>query len=331
MIPEREASSILESFRGKRILVAGDLVLDHYLEGAVSRISPEAPVPVVSLGKDSERWIPGGAANVALNVLSLGGIPVLAGAVGGDPQGEKLLALLAEAGVDTSAVVVDNERPTSVKTRIMGRNQQLMRVDRETTADLPPELESSLLRSVEARLPDIASIVLEDYNKGVLTGTVIRGLTGMASGGGIPVFVDPKSRNFWEYRGCTLFKPNRHEAAAALGTTVDDTDQAAAAGASIMERLSSGAVLITLGSMGSVLVQGIPGSIRHIPAVSRHVFDVSGAGDSVIAVMGLSGAIGLDMYQAATLANLAAAAVCAEPGVYAVKPGDIIREARRFV
>lgn len=331
MIPEREASSILESFRGKRILVAGDLVLDHYLEGAVSRISPEAPVPVVSLGRDSERWIPGGAANVALNVLSLGGVPVLAGAVGGDSQGEKLLYLLDHAGVDTSSVVVDNERPTSVKTRIMGRNQQLMRVDRETTADLSPELESCLLRSVEDRLPDIASVVLEDYNKGVLTGTVIRRIIANASEGGIPVFVDPKSRNFWEYRGCTLFKPNRHEAAAALGRTIEDADQAAAAGASIMERLSPGAVLLTLGSMGSVLVQDVPGSVRHIPAVSRHVFDVSGAGDSVIAVMGLSGAVGLDVYQAATLANLAAAAVCAEPGVYAVKPGDIIREARHLV
>lgn len=330
MIPEREASSILESFRGKRVLVAGDLVLDHYLEGAVSRISPEAPVPVVSLGSDPERWIPGGAANVALNVLSLGGLPVLAGVVGGDPQGEKLLALLAGAGVDTAAVVVDKDRPTTVKTRIMGRNQQLIRVDRETTADLSPEMETALLRAVEGGLAGTASVVLEDYNKGVLTKEVIRGITGMASEMGIPVFVDPKSRNFWEYRGCALFKPNRHEAAAALGTPVEDTEQAASAGVSIMDKMSAGAVLITLGSMGSVLVQRDAGSPRHIPALARHVFDVSGAGDSVIAVMGLAGAVGLGMYHAAVLANLAAAAVCAEPGVYAVSPDDIIGEARRF-
>jgi len=330
LVPDKDTQSLLEMFKGRRILVAGDLVLDHYLDGSVSRISPEAPVPVVSLGENCERWIPGGAANVALNVLSLGGIPCMAGVVGDDTEGARLISLLQGSGVDVSAVIRDSHRPTTVKTRIMGRNQQLMRVDRESTAELGDGARERLEESMRPLMESVCSVVIEDYNKGVLFPGTIGCLMDIAGQWKIPVAVDPKVFNFWSYGGCTLFKPNRHEAGNALGMEIRDSEQASNAAALLCSRLPAGNVLITLGSMGSVLYQGDTGESRHIPTVARHVFDVSGAGDSVIAVMGLAQGCGMDVYDAARLANLAAAAVCAEPGVYAVKPEDIIREARRF-
>lgn len=330
MIPDRNSAALLKLFEGKRILVTGDLVLDHYLEGKVSRISPEAPVPVVSLGENSERWIPGGAANVALNVVSLGGIPCMSGVVGNDRNGELLLSLLSDAGVDVSAVVADSGRPTTVKTRIMGRNQQLMRVDREKTSPLDYDINEKLRCALENAVRNSDSVILEDYNKGVLSPDLIQHIINLSGSAEVPVSVDPKILNFWEYRGASLFKPNRHEAGTALGAVIESVEQAFASADIIREKLSAGAVLLTLGSRGSVLVQGNAHEPVFIPTVARHVFDVSGAGDSVIAVMGLAICCEMSLYDAARLANLAAAAVCAEPGVYAVQPSDIVREAGRF-
>jgi rfaE bifunctional protein kinase chain/domain len=330
LVPCKDTQSLLNKFNGKRVLVAGDLVLDHYLEGSVLRISPEAPVPVVSLGDGCERHIPGGAANVALNVLSLGGKPVLAGVVGDDTEGEILLNLLSEAGVDVCAVVRDPGRPTTVKTRIMGKSQQLIRVDREKTHCLSPEYDSMLRAGLDSVLNGVNSIILEDYDKGVLFPSLIEHIILEAAARKIYVAVDPKIRNFWSYNNCSLFKPNIHEAGTALGIEIDGIEGTVEAARVIQQRLAAEAVLITMGSLGSVLVHGLTEPPHHLPAVARHVFDVSGAGDSVIAVMGLAGGCGVSVTDAARLANLAAAAVCAEPGVYAVKPEDIIREAGRF-
>ncbi len=330
LIPDTDTSQLIRMFEGRRILVAGDLVLDHYLEGKVARISPEAPVPVVSLGEDSERWIPGGAANVALNVVSLGGNPVMAGAVGDDSNGRILIDLLQAAGVDVSAVITDSERPTTVKTRIMSRHQQLMRVDRERTAPLGKKAAAELTGKLSSAVSSSDSVILEDYNKGVLSLDTINLVLRCASQSNIPVAVDPKTDNFWSYKGASLFKPNRHEAGRALGISIADPETAAEAAEAVMKKLHAEAVLITLGSGGSVLVQEDGSEPRHIPTVARHVFDVSGAGDSVIAVMGLGLSCGMNLHDSARLANLAAAAVCAEPGVYAVKAEDIAREAGRF-
>ena len=331
MIPERNTNDLLLKFRGKRILVIGDLVLDHYLEGRVSRISPEAPVPVVTLGNECERSIPGGAANVAINVLSLGGIPVMAGVVGHDRNGDKLLGLLSEAGVDVDAVVHDQGRPTTVKTRVMGRNQQLMRIDREETHPLSEEMNSLLISRIDAVIPNVDAIILEDYDKGVLTANLIEHVINSARDNHKYIAVDPKVRNFWSYNDCDLFKPNRHEAGNALGIEITGIEMAIEAAKKIQKQLSAEAVLITLGSRGSVLVHSRNEEPQHLPTVARQVFDVSGAGDSVIAVMGLAGSCGMTVADAAKLANLAAAAVCSKPGVYAVKPADIVREASRFV
>ncbi len=331
MIPEKNTKELLLKLRGKRILVIGDLVLDHYLEGRVSRISPEAPVPVVTLGNDCERRIPGGAANVALNVLSLGGIPVMAGVVGNDRNGNKLLGLLSEAGMNIDAVVHDEERPTTVKTRVMGRNQQLLRIDREESHPLSGKINAALISRIDAVIQNVDAIILEDYDKGVLNSGIIEHVISSAVQKKKYIAVDPKIRNFWSYSSCDLFKPNRHEAGNALGIEINGVDMAIDAAKKIKKRLSAGAVLITLGSSGSVLVHGQNNEPQHLPTVARQVFDVSGAGDSVIAVMGLAGSSGMSVTDAARLANLAAAAVCSEPGVYAVKPADIVREASRFV
>jgi len=330
LIPDTDTAELLRLFSGKKVLVLGDLVLDHYLEGSVDRISPEAPVPVVSLGDNSERWIPGGAANVALNVLSLGGEPYLAGVTGKDMDGKILKKLLDERGVDTSAVIEDPARPTTVKTRVTGRNHQLIRIDREKTDPIPEDVSSRLLDSVEGLLENMDSLVIEDYNKGVLTKAVIRRIMEQSRDRGLPVSVDPKLLNFWEYHGSSLFKPNRHEAGAALGKVINSREDAVTAAETIMMRMGSAAVLLTLGSSGAILADSRSNTTRHIPAVAKHVFDVSGAGDSVIAVMGLAACCSMDIYDAAMLAGLAAAAVCAEPGVYAVSPADVIREAGRF-
>ncbi|MCK5785127.1 MAG: D-glycero-beta-D-manno-heptose-7-phosphate kinase [Candidatus Sabulitectum sp.] len=330
MIPDKDVQGLLDKFRGKKILVVGDLVLDHYLQGTVSRISPEAPVPVVALGDGCERKIPGGAANVALNVLSLGGKPVLAGVVGGDSDGDTLLRLLADAGVDVKAVVIDSGRPTTVKTRIMSKSQQLMRIDREKDFFLTREVEEALTSRIDPVMDDVSAVILEDYDKGVLAPSTIKHIIDAAVERKTHIAVDPKIRNFWEFAHCTLFKPNRHEAGIALGISIDSVEKAIGAAVELRKRLSAEAVLITLGSSGSVLVHGQGEQPQHLPTVARHVFDVSGAGDSVIAVMGLAGGSGVAVTDAAKLANLAAAAVCAEPGVYPVKPSDIIREASKF-
>ncbi len=330
MIPEMNTQSLLAKFKGKRILVTGDLVMDHYLEGTVSRISPEAPVPVVALGNGSERRIPGGAANVALNVLSLGGTPVMAGVVGHDREGDILLGLLSDAGVNVEAVILDRGRPTTVKTRVMGRNQQLVRIDREKTHSLSSDIDRALISRIDSIIDGVDAVILEDYDKGVLSQGIIEHIIGGAVERDIYVAVDPKIRNFWSFTDCSLFKPNRHEAGSALGVEINGVDEAVRAALEIRKRLSAGAVLITLGSSGSVLVHSDSDLPQHIPTVARHVFDVSGAGDSVIAVMGLAGSCRVGVTDAARLANLAAAAVCTEPGVYAVRPEDIIREASRF-
>ena len=329
MIPDNVVENILDSFRGKRVLVVGDLILDHYLEGKVDRISPEAPVPIVSLESNQGVWVPGGAANVARNVRSLGGVPLIAGVAGEDSEGEILSRLLADEGVDTGALILDPERPTTSKTRIMSDGHQLIRLDREVVRGIPLKLMDGLLEAVEGMVHRIDAVVLEDYNKGVLIPEMVRDLIAICSKKGIPVAVDPKIRNFFSFRGCTLFKPNRLETSRALSMDIDSVERAREAGRILLDKLRSEAVLITLGGQGSVLCRS-DAEPFHRPAVSRHVYDVSGAGDTVIAVMALALASGLDLEEGVRVANFAAAATISEPGVYAVEPSDIIREVNRY-
>ncbi|MCK5064806.1 MAG: bifunctional hydroxymethylpyrimidine kinase/phosphomethylpyrimidine kinase [Candidatus Fermentibacteraceae bacterium] len=330
MIPDNNIENILESMQGKRVLVVGDLILDHYLDGKVERISPEAPVPIVSLEKKCERWVLGGAANVARNICSLGGIPVMAGVIGEDREGEILKRLLLDEGVDTCAVVSDPARPTTSKTRIIASGgHQVIRLDSEITDPISDSVALDILSGIEEISSQLDAVVLEDYNKGVLIPGLISRVISNSRSKGIPVAVDPKFINFFEFNGCTLFKPNRLEISRALGRVITTIDEAAAAGNEILERLSADAVLITLGEEGSVLCRKDLDPF-HRPTAARHVFDVSGAGDTVIAVMALSLASGLPLEDGVRISVFAAAATCAEPGVYAVKPDDIVREVDRY-
>jgi len=329
LIPENNIENILDSLRGKRVLVAGDLILDHYLEGNVDRISPEAPVPIVSLEGMGEKWVPGGAANVARNISSLGGIPLMAGAAGDDIEGRILVELLEKDGIDTEAVILDSSRPTTSKTRIMSGGHQLIRLDRETTEPISEVMQNSILSRIERIIGKLDAIVLEDYNKGVLVPRLISEILSIARREKVPVAVDPKFMNFFEFHGCTLFKPNRSEAALALGMEIKTVEDAIAAGKQILDRLSADSVLITMGGDGSVLCRkGTEPFFR--PTAAMHVYDVSGAGDTVIAVMALSLAAGQPLDDGVRISGFAAAATCSEPGVYAVKPSDIIREVDRY-
>lgn len=329
MIPDNNIENILESMQGKRVLVAGDLILDHYLDGKVDRISPEAPIPIVSLEKKYERWVLGGAANVARNIRSLGGIPVIAGVTGEDREGEILRGLLSDEGVDISAVVSDPSRPTTLKTRIISGGHQVIRLDSEVTDPISESVMQDILSRIEGIASQPDAVVLEDYNKGVLVPEIISRVISVSRSRGIPVAVDPKFINFFEFNGCTLFKPNRLEISRALGRVIDTVEEASLAGNEILSRLSADAVLVTLGEEGSILCRKDRDPFYR-PVTARHVFDVSGAGDTVIAVMALSLASGLPLDDGVRISVFAAAATCAEPGVYAVKPNDILREVDRY-
>ena len=304
-------------------------MLDHYLTGEVSRISPEAPVPVVRLRPSGETWIPGGASNAARNILSLGGSACIAGLIGSDSGAGVLRKLLDDDGVDTSLLITDPRRPTTTKTRVVAQSQQLMRLDDEVTSTPSKEVRSSLRGGVLEALPRYDAVVFADYEKGVVDAALAKEVTASARRLGIPVVVDPKEVNFFAYAGCTLFKPNRRETERALGLRIEGPDSAAEACGALLSRLECDAVLITLGSSGSMLCR--PGEAPRVwPTAAHHVYDVSGAGDTVAAVMALGLGSGVSLSDCARMANFAAAAVCAEPGVYAVTADDVAAEIRAY-
>jgi len=328
MVP-MDPEPVLASFPGRRLLVIGDLMLDRYLDGRVERISPEAPVPVVSIEAGGARTIPGGAANVAMNIRSLGGEACLAGVVGSDQDGEELVRILSDAGISCAGVVQDAGRPTTTKTRVVSGSHQIIRIDRETCDPLAPPAGGALRRFILDGLGDYDAVVFQDYDKGVIGSGLIAEVIRAAASRGIPVTVDPKFRNFFLYSGCTLFKPNRHETARALGRELPDPGSAMEAAVELVRRLGAAAVMITLGEQGSVTALGGGGGF-HKPTFAKRIFDVSGAGDAVISVMSLCLAAGVDLETAATISNHAAAAVCARPGVHAVTPENIREECREY-
>lgn len=306
-----------------RVLIVGDLMLDAYLEGSASRISPEAPVPVVRV--ERERHALGGAANVAANVRALGAEAVLLGAVGNDASGRLLLEDAGAIGVDHSAVVVDGARPTSVKTRVLVRGQQVARYDREVDDETGPETAAAVIAALEA-VPAVHAIVVEDYDKGVLTAGTIRATLDLAARRGIPIVVDPKARNFFAYGGATVFKPNRAELEAALREPARADD----AGwlQSVRDRLGCDTLVLTLGEEG-MAVAAADGTHARIPTVARSVYDVSGAGDTVAAVLATALAAGFGVHDAARLANQAAGVQVGKAGVATVRPEEIAEAARR--
>lgn len=312
---------LLATTSGAEIVVIGDVMLDRYFWGAVSRVSPEAPVPVVDV--DHESFHLGGAANVAGNLLSLGCHPLLCGVIGDDSSGRQLRAIACAAGLDDAGLLVDATRPTTVKTRVIGNNQQIVRLDREERGDVPSSVVDALLDVLEGR-PSLRGIIMEDYNKGLLTEELIHRVMDHANGRGIPVFVDPKHRNFFAYRGTFLMKPNRKEAEEAFGRSIRTEADVQEAGRTLLERLDAENVLITLGAAGMMLFER-EGTVGSVPTVAKRVADVSGAGDTVIATLAAMMAGGATIREAATLANVAAGVVVAEPGIVAITPESLLQ------
>jgi rfaE bifunctional protein kinase chain/domain len=315
--PDR-LDELLERTRAVRVLVIGDVMLDVYLRGAASRISPEAPVPVVRV---EERWRAlGGAANVAANIVALGASCVLAGCTGDDAAGNDLRHALRDAGVDDAGVITVPGRPTTVKTRVMARHQQVARYDQEIEDDIDVATATALGERIAGLLGDVHAVALEDYNKGVLVPTVIDAGLGRGRPHGLPVVVDPKARFFFDYDGCTVFKPNMVELGAALRDRVRPDD--AAWMAATRERLGCEHLLLTLGEEGMALMTATGEHVR-VPAVARSVYDVSGAGDTVTAVVALALAAGATPVEAAIMANHAAGIEVTKAGVATVSPDEL--------
>jgi D-beta-D-heptose 7-phosphate kinase/D-beta-D-heptose 1-phosphate adenosyltransferase len=310
-------AELLDRARAMRIAVVGDAMLDVYLTGDVERISPEAPVPVVRVRERKHAL--GGAANVAQNVVAIGARCDFVGAIGDDRGGATLMAMLQAIGEEGRSLVrVD--RPTTQKTRIVARSQQLVRVDEEEDADLVGAEIELVLEAVRIAVAGADAVVLEDYNKGVLVPAVIREAIDRAAAKGIPIVVDPKFRNFFAYRGATMFKPNRRELEAALGAAVD-VDHPDAVPATL-QRLGVQHILLTLGDRGMALFSA-DGQVVRVPTVAREVYDVVGAGDTVTAYLATMLAAGASPREAAEIANVAAGIEVAKLGAATVSPAEL--------
>lgn len=320
-------NEIFDSFQYLKVLIVGDAMTDKYIFGHAQRISPEAPVPIIEVYRRESRL--GGAANVALNLKELGAKPVLATVVGDDDEGHDFKQLLQSNGIDASYVILDQDRRTTVKTRIISRNQQVLRYDYEQITPLEENTELLLLDSIldliYSEKPNV--VILQDYNKGVLTPKVIANIIHHCRQAEIPVAVDPKHDNFFAYKGCTLFKPNLKEAADALHIDLNmaHPESLTEADALLREALENRYTIITLSDKGIFI--GMEADSEILPAYLRRITDVSGAGDTVIAMLALGLALDLDIFATAELANIAAGMVCEQVGVVAITREALQREA----
>lgn len=298
-------------FRGRRLLVLGDVMLDHYLWGRCERISPEAPVPVVDVQRETSSL--GGAGNVAANLKALGAEPVLVGVTGDDAHARQLDDAFAERGVGTGALVRDPSRPTTFKTRIIAHSQQVVRADWESRDDVAGETLERLLDTIARELPRCEGLIVSDYGKGVITRAVLEHAIPLARAQGMRISVDPKESHIDAYRGVSILTPNLHEAGWVMGRRIVDADSLGAVGWGLQKRLDADAVLVTRGPDGMSLFER-GGRVTHIPTAAREVFDVTGAGDTVVGVVALALAAGADFVEACTLANHAAGVVIREVG-----------------
>ena len=315
-------AELLERARDVKVLVVGDLMLDRYISGRVRRISPEAPVPVVRVEDDWSGL--GGAANVAANVVALGARCSVVGCVGDDEAGRELRDALHESGIGIDGVLEVKGRPTTVKTRVMALHQQIVRVDREDARDFDGEVSKLLLETVRSEIASCGAVAIEDYNKGVLAPCLLAGVLELAEETGVPTIVDPKRRRFSQYTGVTVFKPNAKELEDALGEPLQPGSRDWME--SVRERLKCRHLLLTLGEEGMALKSEGEDPLL-VPTSARAVYDVSGAGDTVTAVLAVGLAAGGTVAEAALLANHAAAVEVGKAGVATVTPEEILDHA----
>ena len=312
-LSQTKLESFANAFSKARIAVIGDLMLDRYLFGTVSRFSPEAPVPILDIHRDE--WRLGGAANVANNIHTLSATAILIGVVGDDSKGMRIRRMLKDIGLSADGIISDPDRPTTIKTRVIAANQQMLRVDHEKKHYLSAEIEEKVFSYVDSLMDDLDAIIFEDYNKGVLSPKLIRRITALAEEKGIPVFVDPKHDNFFEYKKATVFKPNRKEMEDALRMKFDGDGKLQEAGFKLLEMLEAENILLTLSDKGMLLFERGEKEPYSIPTRAQQVADVSGAGDTVIATLAVASACGATIREAATMANRAAGIVIEELGI----------------
>jgi D-beta-D-heptose 7-phosphate kinase/D-beta-D-heptose 1-phosphate adenosyltransferase len=321
ILTRERARELIEAMSERRLVVVGDIMLDRYIWGDVSRISPEAPVPIVESRRQSHRL--GAAVNVAANLRALGANAELVAVVGDDVDGRTLMTLVEEAGIGTSGIVICPSRPTTVKTRVIARNQQIVRVDAETTSDVAGHEGERLAERLAEMLEHADGVVVSDYGKGVVTAALLGHLMGTVRASGTPVAVDPKEDHFASYRGVDVITPNLGEAGGAVGRRLRTDADVDAAGQELVERLSATSVLITRGEHGmSLYGRGEP---VHLAARAREVYDVTGAGDTVVSVFALARTAGATHAEAADLSNRAAGLVVREVGTAVASP-DVLLE-----
>lgn len=313
-IPQSRFNEIYSNFKGKRIAVIGDVMLDRYFWGNVTRVSPEAPVPVIDLNEESYHL--GGAANVASNLKSLGLDVLLCGVVGNDNSGEMFKDISKQIGIDPSGLYSEDKRQTTVKTRIIGNNQQIVRLDRESRSNIDSVGEKFIIDTILAQ-DYLSAIIFEDYNKGALSKALIREVNNFAVKKNIPTYVDPKMKNFFSFTNVTVFKPNKKEAEEAVGLIIENDRDMNRLGKELLTKLKCENVLLTLGKDGMMLFEA-NGDISSVPTHARHVADVSGAGDTAIATLAAFHSCGATIKEAASLANHAAGVVCGKPGIVSI-------------
>ena len=319
---DRTLQDILAAFPGKRVLVIGDVMLDEYIWGEVRRISPEAPVPVVKTQRRTYR--PGGAGNAAANIAALGGLPLLCGVVGQDAMISQLVQALAENGVTINdGLIPSPDRPTTVKSRIVAQDQQMLRLDIETQQPISSHVEDAVLAWCKQHIDRTNVCILSDYAKGVLTGRVCQEIIGLVRSKNLPVVVDPKGQDYCKYAGATVVTPNAHEAAIATNHLTNAPFDLGHTAQYLLDQLAEASLLITQGAEGMSLYRH--GQPRlHIPAKARNVYDVTGAGDTVVATLALALAAGAALEQAAHLANLAAGIVVGKFGTATVTRDELL-------
>ncbi len=315
-ISSKRLNTLKKNFKNIKVAVIGDMMLDCYFWGDVKRISPEAPVPVVEVENEFYRF--GGAANVALNIQKLGGLPFPIGIIGYDNDGTIFTSLIKETDIPDDGIFVDESRPTTTKTRVIAGNQHVVRIDKESKQYLNKSVQNKVYDYIKKNIKDLDGIILEDYNKGVLSHSLIEKVIKLANDNNVLISVDPKFNNFFAYKNVTVFKPNRKEAEDVLGMKIRSSEDISNAGKKLLEKLNARYVLLTLGEGGIAIFEKGKHE-KKMPTKAREVADVSGAGDTVIATITMALAAKANILEASYLANYAGGLVCEEVGIVPIE------------
>lgn len=321
-----QLASIFDQWESTTALIIGDSMIDAYFYGKSTRNSPEAPVPIINLAKKERRL--GGAANVALNIKALGATPILCSIVGHDRNGSQLKSLLDQEGLSTQGIIEDESRCTTVKTRVIGNNQHFLRIDEEETNLINTDVENQLFTTISSLIRTADVLIFQDYNKGVLSPSLIKNVTQLCINSNVPIVVDPKHDQFFDYQNCTLFKPNRKEIVEAYQLKEEDNQNMQSLAQQLRADLNAKNVMTTLSEDGVIIINDQ--EYHHLPAHPRKILDVSGAGDSVLSVAALCVALKLHNPLIAGLANLAGGLVCEKIGVVPIDKGQLLDEATRL-